>query len=145
MDVISAATALITVTQLTVQLYFKCQSYCDMAKEAPEEIKRLHHETESFRAVLARLSPMTQSPDTAAKVPALVDWMKDDGPTNECRLCLDKLLTTLDKMLLKQSSSKHVWKNLDWPLKKMKKIDHRTTILQAYKTSLNFVMSTDTL
>ncbi len=116
MEVIGAASSIITVVQITGTLVSICYDYQSGTRHYPKDIVKITHELKSLRNVLERLADIANSQvDSASMVlPTLDSLNHPGGPLEICKVELAKLEL---KLTPAEGRLKQVGQVLAWPLK----------------------------
>ena len=116
MEVIGAASAFITVAQITATLVSVCYDYQSSCRHYPKDVVTIMHELQSLRNVLERLGDIVNSQDGLSSIALhTFDSLNlSGGPLEMCRVELKQLAL---KLAPAGSRLQQASRALTWPLK----------------------------
>lgn len=116
MEIIAAASSIITVIQITGTVLSICYDYQSATRSYPKSVVKVTHELQSLRNVLERLADIATSQDDSASIelPTLDSLNRPSGPLETCKLELKQLEL---KLAPAEGRLKQVGRALTWPLK----------------------------
>ena len=116
MEVVGAASSIITVIQITGSLVSICYDYQKGIRHYPKDLIKITHELQSLRNVLERLVDIAHSQDDSASIalPTLDSLNHPGGPLEICKEELGKLEL---KLAPAKDRLQQVGRALTWPLK----------------------------
>lgn len=116
MEVIGAASSIITVIQITGILVSLCYDYQRGTRQYPKDVVKITHELQSLRNVLERLADIANSQDDSASMSLLTldSLNRQGGPLEVCKVELQQLEL---KLAPAEGRLKQIGRALTWPLK----------------------------
>ena len=138
MDGLSVAANVISVIQLSAQVFSLCQEYYIGVKQSRDEIQRLSNEVLAIHEILEKISDLLDGPD-AAKFATLALLDKKNGPAQQCAAQLQEIKTRLDPH---EGMRKLGWRALKWPLKS-DNVNKMVLALERYKSTFSLALTTD--
>ena len=141
MDVFNAAASIITVIQISGQLFDLCRTYYLEVKDARIDIQRLRSEAISLHDVLASVKDLADAPESA-KLPILGLLNKPDGPVQQCMTELEGLTAKLELGQGKDRMKKFGSRALKWPFSS-RDIDKAINAIGRHKATFNLALTAD--
>ena len=138
MDGLSAAANLVSIVQLSAQVFSLCQEYYIGVKQSRDEIQRLSNEVLAIHEILEKISDLLDGPD-AAKFATLALLEKRNGPAQQCAAQLQEIKTQLGPH---EGMRKLGRRALKWPLKS-DNVNKMVLALERYKSSFTLALTTD--
>ena len=138
MDGLSVAANLVSIVQLSAQVFSLCQEYYIGVKQSRDEIQRLSNEVLAIHEILEQISDLLDGTD-AAKFATLALLNKKNGPAQQCAAQLQQIKTQLDPH---EGMRKLGRRALKWPLKS-DKVNKMVLALERYKSSFTLALTTD--
>ena len=138
MDGLSVAANLVSIVQLSAQVFSLCQEYYIGVKQSRDEIQRLSNEVLAIHEILEQISDLLDGAD-AAKFATLALLNKNNGPAQQCAAQLQQIKTQLDPH---EGMRKLGRRALKWPLKS-DKVNKMVLALERYKSNFTLALTTD--
>lgn len=136
MEVVAAAASIVTLVDITKQVFSSCNEYVLDVKHARQEIKDLSAEVLGLRDTLQELDELLKSP-SASKMKTLQLLGKPNGAFEQCKNQLKDLLSELGAVDTSRRTSR-----LKWPFKK-EKVNSSIEALQRHKSSIQLALDAD--
>ena len=116
MEIVGAASSLITVIQITGAVVSICYDYQSGTRHYPKDVVKITHELQSLRNVLEKLVDIVNSQDisTSIALPTLDSLNQSGGPLETCKVELKQLELKLAPV---EGRLKQVGRALAWPLR----------------------------
>ena len=116
MEVIGAASSIITVIEVIGTVISICYDYQRGLRRYPKDVIKIIQELQSLRNILERLADIANSQNESASIalPALVSLTPSGGPLELCRVELEQLQLNLTPA---EGRLKQIGRALTWPLK----------------------------
>jgi ankyrin repeat domain-containing protein 50 len=141
MDGLSAAASVITVVQISSQVFDLCRTYYLEVKEARKDIQRLRDKVTSLQDVLANVADLADAPGSA-KLSILNLLNQPDGPVQQCRRDLVGLAEKLDPGQGKDRMKNYRLRALKWPFSS-KDVDKAITAIERHKATFHLALTAD--
>lgn len=141
MDGLSAATTIIAVIQVSVQVYDVCRTYYMEVRDARKDIQSLRDEVMSLQDVLINLRDLAED-SVSADLSSLTLVSQENGPLQQCQRDLEELVAKLNPGQGKNTMRQYGLRALKWPFTS-KDVDKVLVTIGRHKATFNLVLAAD--
>lgn len=142
MEVLGAASAIITVIQITAKVVSICYDYQTGTRHYPKKVVNITHELQNLRNILERLADMVQSQDDSnlMALPTLPDMLIDSGGPLD--ICKGELKQLQAKLAPARGRFEQISRVLVWPLME-KDVQKSLDVLARQRGLLQLALTAD--
>jgi hypothetical protein len=141
MDGVTTAATIITVIQISQQVFSLCKEYFLAVKDAREDIQRLSDEVTALHDILKNVEDLATSPSVAT-LSTLMLLRRPDGPVEQCLRELKRLEVKLDPGHGQDRMKRLGLRALKWPLSG-KDVDKTLSVMERQKALFNLALTAD--